>query len=198
MPDLTSTEIYTTQIRIASLKQQLKTEKKNHFMKMYTLLSSLLKEERKLKPAYTIRQLASENDMNEITVGTYLAWRHATPQTKKLVAEKKIAIYKAVKVIRGPAKNNQKEVIDEIIKNNYSDREVTCHLKNGKFGKRVFKEREYTMKNNLARDLLRVCSRAQAILPSVIKIVDSQKKEVINELTKVNTLIEKAIVILKK
>lgn len=198
MEDLSSVEIDNIQKKISSLKEKLKTQEKNHALRMYELISNLYNEERKLRPNFTLRQLALENNMDETTVYSYYSWRTASTYTRKMVKEGKISHQKAIRVLRTCAKGNQDIAIKEIIKNNYSSNDISSYLKGGKFDTKITKIKEYKNNSNIGRDLLNYCARFQMTLLKIEKLPTTMKTEVLSELKKTKTQIENAIVILEK
>ena len=193
MTELTSTDIENIQSKIKRLKDSLSKERIRHYTSTCDILINLLKEERKLRPDYTIRQLALENDINENTMYKYMAWSKANLKTKKLVEEKKISPYNACHILQKVSKKDQDKIMSEAAKNKYTNVEIRKKLKDEKSKKTIKESRHDSYHHNFSRSLLTHCSKLLSMLPKISDITEPLKKEILSELKKTKTQIENAI-----
>lgn len=181
--------------RIRELIEEIKNMREDYYEKIYTKLYELYHLKKKLNPKYTFDKLAQDTGSNPAWVYRIMSWRKATNRVKELVSQNRISMRKACRIISKVPKFRQDEDVKNATDNNLTDDEIDKYItkKRGIEKQKIIENREYKNEWNIARDLMRYCTKIKRSLLVVQNIPKNKREEVLNSLKKLKISLTTAI-----
>jgi len=180
------------------IKEKISKEMKNHYMKMFFLLSKLYKLEKSSNRKYTFLQLALDNSLNEIYVTRVMSLRRMNWTTKKLIREELITPICAGRVLSRINESKQDNIFKTIINLNMNSFEIDKFIKNSNIIIReVEKAKHFSNEWNAYKSISNNCIKFKESLLGINNIPNIKREECLKKLEGISTMLESSMKVLK-